>query len=217
MPSNGTDNPQQARRPKRSDGLRTIEKVLKAAEAEMNEHGFVKFNLDRVIEKAEVSRSSVYHHFGGRDGLIAAVETVTVVKSLGAGLAEMEALLDSYSSGEEAFRLIELGIRISGSPEQRATRRRRISSLSAAQSSPAIRQMLADTQRSGTAHFARIIEKLRDRGLCSPVGPVDGLAHLIQSTLVGRVLVDVIEDPELERAWEESAVLMLRQMLRPSP
>ena len=86
------------KRRKRSDGLRTIERVLKAAEDEMAEVGFVKFNLDRVMEKSGVARSSVYHHFGGRDGVIAALETTSTMRSLERGTAEFEAFLDTLNS-----------------------------------------------------------------------------------------------------------------------
>ena len=97
-------------RRKRSDGLRTIERVLKAAEDEMAEFGFVKFNLDRVMEKSGVARSSVYHHFGGRDGVIAALETSSTMRSLERETAEFETFLDTLTSGEQAFELIELGV-----------------------------------------------------------------------------------------------------------
>lgn len=210
-------NPSTNSRRKRSDGLKTIAKVLAAAEAEMNESGYVKFNLDRVIEKSGVARSSVYHHFGGREGLIAALETSNIVHDLGSGLAEMEGLLDQFTSGEEAFQLVALGVRLSGTSKQREIRQRRISSLAAAHSSSAIREMLANTQRNGTQEFTRIIEKLRDKGLCSPVEPVSGLAHLIQSMLVGRILVDIADDPELDAQWEDVTVEALRLLLRPSP
>ena len=204
-------------RRKRADGLRTIATVLAAAETEVNEVGYVNFNLDRVIEKSGVARSSVYHHFGGRDGLIAALETSNIVRSLGAGLTEMESLLDQFTSGEEAFKLIELGVRLSGQSEQREIRQRRISSLAAAHGSSAIRAMLAKTQTNGTREFTRIIEKLRDRGMCSPVEPVNGVAHMIQSMLVGRILIDIADDPQLDKEWEDVAVHTLRLLLRPSP
>ena len=59
---------------KRTDGLETIERVIKFAQKEIDKHGSTEFNLDRVIEQSGVSRSSIYHHFGNRAGLIAAVD-----------------------------------------------------------------------------------------------------------------------------------------------
>ena len=204
-----------AGRRKRADGLKTIEKVLKAAETEMAEAGFVKFNLDRVIEKSGVARSSVYHHFGGRDGLIAALETSSAMRSLERGMAEFESIIDGLRSGSEAFALIELGIRAFGSSENRQRRQRRISSLAAAHNAPAIREVLAKDQRWGSENLARVLAKVRERGLADPVGPDLGLAYVIQSMLVGRILADISDDPELDAEWENAAIETLRQVLRP--
>jgi len=203
-------------RRKRSDGLRTIERVLKAAEEEMAEFGFVKFNLDRVMEKSGVARSSVYHHFGGRDGVIAALETRSTMRSLERGTAEFEAFLDTLSSGEKAFELIELGIRSFRSSDNKRRRQRRISSLAASHNSAAIREVLANEQRSGSEVVARIIEKARDNGLCNPIEPIMGVAYVIQSMLVGRILVDISEDSDLDTQWEDAAIATLRQILRPT-
>ena len=205
-----------AARRKRADGLKTIEKILKAAEAEMAEYGFVKFNLDRVIEKSGVARSSVYHHFGGRDSLIAALETSSAMRSLERGMAEFESAIDKLASGEQAFALIELGIRAFGSSENRQRRQRRISSLSAAHNAPAIREVLAKDQLWGSENLARVLAKVRERGLADPIGPDLGLAYVIQSMLVGRILVDISDDPDLDRQWEDAAIASLRQILRPS-
>ena len=203
-------------RRKRADGLRTIEKILHAADAEMSEHGLANFNLDRMIEQSGVARSSVYHHFGGRDAVIAAVETSRTMRSLERGMSEFEKALDNMSSGEEAFQLIELGMRVFGSPENRQLRGRRISSLAAAHSASAIREVLAKDQEWGSEHLAQLLEKVRERGLADPVEPLLGLAYVIQSMLVGRILVDISDDPELDKQWEDAALMTLRMAIRPS-
>ena len=200
---------------KRVDGLKTIARILKAAEEEMAEHGFVKFSVDGVIERSGVARSSVYHHFGGRDGLISAVETASTMKSLERGTAEFEKVLDGISSGEEAFALIEYGIRIFRSSENRQRRQRRISTLAAAQSAPAIREVLMQEQQQGSENLARLLAKVKDRGLADPVEPFLGLAYVIQSLLVGRVLVDISDNEDLDKEWEDAAISTLRLVLQP--
>ena len=210
------ENAEPTVRRKRADGLKTIARILKAAEAEMAEHGFVKFSVDRVIEKSGVARSSVYHHFGGRDGLISAVETASTMKSLERGTAEFEKVLDNLSSGEEAFALIELGVRMFRSSENRQRRQRRISTLAAAQSAPAIREVLAREQQLGSENLARVLARVKERGLADPVEPYLGLAYVIQSMLVGRILVDISDNEELDQEWEDAAIATLRLLLRPS-
>jgi AcrR family transcriptional regulator len=52
-------------RPTRSNGRETMSRILEHARRELDEFGPVKFNIMRVIEESGVSKSSVYHHFGG--------------------------------------------------------------------------------------------------------------------------------------------------------
>ncbi|MFN5601767.1 MAG: TetR/AcrR family transcriptional regulator, partial [Acidimicrobiaceae bacterium] len=94
---------EQSTRRTRADGRETAQRILEFAEKELVTSGLVNFNLERVIEQSGVARSSVYHHFGGRDGVIAAVETEYLRASLDAGMNEMIALLSTVTSGEEAF------------------------------------------------------------------------------------------------------------------
>lgn len=200
----------------RADGRETAERILKFADTELAENGLVNFNLDRVIEKSGVSRSSVYHHFGGREGVIAAAETRALISELYEGFKEMDLVLASVATGEEAFALIELGLSMSGSTEQKSTRERRISTLAMSRTIPAVRDTLSQRQADGTMEFAHLIRMLKERGLFDPVEPVEGIAHLIQSMLLGRILVDILEDPAEEDAWLRTSTATLRLLLRPS-
>ena len=54
-------------------GMRSRELVLDAAERVMAEHGFEAATLARVVTEAGIPMSSVYHHFGSKDGILLAV------------------------------------------------------------------------------------------------------------------------------------------------
>lgn len=202
---------------KRADGRETVERVLKAAELEMETNGFMKFNMDRVVAATGVSRSSIHHHFGDRDGLIAAVETEYLLKRFDAGMAELSTALDNARSGHEAFALVELGIGLASSDRQRAMRWRRISTLAAARVGGAVREALEETQTRGTRSLAAMLDKLKERGMCDPVVPTLGIAGLLQSMLLGRILVDIVDDTEMNSAWDTAVVESLRLMLNPLP
>ena len=201
----------------RADGRETAKRILHYAQLELESAGLVNFNLDRVIEASGVSRSSVYHHFGGREGVISAVETEYVRNSIESGMTEMAEILRNASSGEEAFKIVELGVLASGIDIQKKIRRKRISTLAMAPNHPSTLKMLQKYQEIGTLRFADMIRDLRDRGLCDPVEPIEGTAHLIQSILLGRILVDILEDPSTEAQWTASASATLRLMMRPKP
>lgn len=210
-----SESKEKPQRRTRADGRETAQKILHFAQRELESAGLVNFNLDRVIEASGVSRSSVYHHFGGREGVIAAVELQYLRATIDSGFAEMASLLHDVATGEEAFSLVEIGVLISGSDDQKAMRRQRISNLAMAPNSPETMEMLKQYQDVGTARFATLIRELRDRGFCDPIEPIDGIAHLIQSILLGRILVDILEDPVAEAQWTQSAAATLRLMLRP--
>lgn len=213
----GTTESGSSTRRTRSDGRETAAKILKFAEDELNEFGHVNFNLDRVIEKSGVSRSSVYHHFGGREGVIAGVEANRLIAWLDNGLTEMQELLANINSGEEAFALVELGIVVvSGSQDQQNIRRQRISTLAMSYNSPATQEHLKEVQAEGTQRFAEIIRELKNRGLCHPIEPIEGTAHFIQSILLGRVLVDILDDPVANEQWQQSTISVLRHLINPN-
>jgi AcrR family transcriptional regulator len=201
----------------RADGRETAKRILDFAEKELASVGLANFNLDRVIGASGVSRSSVYHHFGGREGVISAVEAEYVRATIESGMTQMAEMLRNVSTGEEAFALVELGILTSGVETQKLIRRKRVSTLAMAANNPATMEMLRKYQVVGTARFVDMIRELRDRGLIAPVEPIEGTAYVIQSILLGRILVDLLDDTTTETQWAQSASATLRLLLCPQP
>ena len=200
---------------KRSDGLRTISRIVEFAAKELDEVGAVQFNLDRVIEKSGVSRGSVYHHFGDRDGLIVAVEVSEIVQILTSGNERMRRLFSEASSGEDIIKGFEAAIRAGTGSTGRKYRRRRIASLATAQHSPAIAEALADLQLKETDYWVATLSIGTQRGLIQPFEPLLGTADVVQSLLVGRILVDLLEDDSRDNLWVTSAIEVFRALMRP--
>jgi AcrR family transcriptional regulator len=200
---------------KRSDGLRTISKIVEFAAKELDEVGAVQFNLDRVIEKSGVSRGSIYHHFGDRDGLIVAVEVSEIVQILTSGNERIRRLFTEAASGEEIIQGIESALRAGNQGRGPKYRRRRIASLATAQHSPAIAQALAEVQVSETSYFEETLRMGADKGFIQPREPLVGTADVIQSLLVGRILVDILNDDERDETWVLAATEVFRALLRP--
>lgn len=44
-------------------------RILEAAEQEFAEHGFEGARIDKIVQRADVSKNLVYHYFGGKDAL----------------------------------------------------------------------------------------------------------------------------------------------------
>jgi AcrR family transcriptional regulator len=200
---------------KRSNGIETAKKILKVAIKELEDSGPSRFNLDRVIENAEVSRSSLYHHYGSRDGLIIAVELHRLETTLIAGDHEIRQMLTSLSSPQEAWQIIELGIHSSATQQQRIVRAQRFASFAASEHAPALKESLQNLQVRAAEEFSETLRLARDRGFIDPVEPIEGTAHFIQSFLLGRMLVDIINEETTDQQWHEAAMTSLQALLRP--
>jgi|LakMenEpi03Aug12_release.lakeMendotaPanAssembly.Ray.scaffolds.fasta_scaffold389651_1 AcrR family transcriptional regulator len=200
---------------KRSDGLETIERVLKVATAELERHGSTDFNLDRVIEKSEVSRSSIYHHFGNRAGLIAALETKNAISSQ---LVEMQLMRDfilQAKDTQEVLGAIEFALLADGVSSSQLRRLRRADRIVASAKSKVMQKSLVEAQIEGTRHLTETLEAARNRGLINPALPLDGISYWIQSLLLGRLVVDMGANQVQEKEWVQTVMATLSHVLKP--
>lgn len=197
----------------RSDGRETIATVKKFAAAELEKYGAVNFNLDRVLAESGVSSSSVYHHFGSRENLIAVVALDQSLQHVIAELAIIEELANQARDQKSMFEVLMLGLSVGGTPKARTRRLRRISGLAATDSNKAIQRAMKDAQIDGTAHFIRVLESAEQRKLISPRAPIVGIAYLLQSLLVGRIVVDVTGSSGTDDAWLNTSLTALRYLL----
>ena len=198
---------------KRSDGLATIEVVLEHARVEMAASGPAKFNLDRVLETSGIARSSVYHHFGSRAGLIATLELERWIDEQAKSLKNMRDFLLAATNIDEVLAAIEFSLRVDGNDKGRRRRLRRVSSLVRAESVPALAESLRTQQVRGTTFLADTLREMRDRGTISPRVDLLGLAYFIQSVLVGRVVVDSVVDESVDDVWVDTVMTTLRHLV----
>jgi AcrR family transcriptional regulator len=204
-----------ASRRTRRDGRATVSLVMRVAAEELDASGPVAFNLDRVIDVAGVSRSSVYHHFGSRAGLITAVEGSRMLDAYQEANVATREVVRSVKSGEQFFEFVESVFAAGGGADAQARRNRRVASLAAAEQMPGLHELMRDAQRSGMDYYEETLQMAKDRGLIDPQVPLRGIANFIQSVLVGRVLVDLLEDAEADADWVTTTMVALRCLLRP--
>ncbi|MEY3806962.1 MAG: hypothetical protein RIR69_1774 [Actinomycetota bacterium] len=200
---------------RRINGIETSRRVLDIATQELETHGPANFNLDRVLATSGVSRGSVYHHFGNRDGLIMAVELHRLQRNLQANDLALREVLAQVSTPEEAYAILEAGLAVAASEQQRATRLDRFASFAASKHAPAIRLGLRELQQKAEREFSITLRMAKDKGFIDPVEPIEGTANFIQGFLLGRMVVDVLDSPESDQQWHVIAATVLKSLLRP--
>lgn len=203
-------------RPTRSDGRETMERLIVFAEKELLEMGPVKFQLSRVLEEAGISKSSAYHHFGGRDGIIAAAEMHSVFKKIEENNKVIRLFVEAAPANQSATEFLRLLVTTSGNDEGRSARRKRAATVVAAQDNAPLAQLVGETQLEGARFLAETLQTVQDRGWISPTIPLLGIAHWILTSVFGRVLVDYIDDPASDEVWEQAFWASLCALLRPN-
>lgn len=199
----------------RRNGRETKLQILKFAQAELEEHGPVKFNILRVIEESGISRSSIYHHFGDRDGVIAAVEVERFIAELRFSNELLRLALSSVTSGKKAFELLEQALLAASSPLGRQQRAHRIAVIAVAQTNPSLQQLLVQQSLVGDEYLSETLEIAQARGLIQMKQPSLSIARFIASIFVGRVTVDGFESSEIDESWVSTAVSVLEHLLNP--
>jgi AcrR family transcriptional regulator len=200
---------------KRSDGRETMSRVMKFAMAEFNKVGPDDFNLDRVLEKSGVSRSSVYHHFGGRHGVIAAVEAKLVEKDIDVNNIGLREFVNVANNAQEILAVIKLEIAQGSKQEDKVTRQRRVSTFVAAQRSELLYEVLQSKQRQATEYLCETLQIATSRGLIKPRVPEMGIAQIMLSLLFGRILVDLVCDETSDQLWTQATLESLEYLLNP--
>jgi len=200
---------------KRSDGRETMSRVMKFAMAEFNKVGPDDFNLDRVLEKSGVSRSSVYHHFGGRHGVIAALEAKLVEKDVDLNNIGLREFVNVANNAQEILAVIKLEITQGSKQEDKVTRQRRVSTFVAAQRSELLYEVLQSKQRQATEYLCETLQIATSRGLIKPRVPEMGIAQIMLSLLFGRILVDLVGDETSDQLWTQATLESLEYLLNP--
>ena len=197
----------------RANGEATVARLLAHGRTELQQSGAIGFNVERVLRKAKVSPSSLYHHFGSRDGFIAALEFEGSYSNVMREIEMLRSYIISTDDPEAFFKASELVLSLAGKPAGRERRRHRIETLVAATRNPALRKILADAQRDGTAQYIEVLRLALEKRKEVPHYPVEGIAYVVQSMLVGRIIVDLLDDDELGKAWEQTALAAMRAVL----
>ena len=163
-----------------------------------------------VAAAAQVSTGALYHHFVGREDLMAAVHLERYRGSLPEDLAFIDRLVDVAADGA-ALRagLMEL-TRVVNRPERSAVRRNRAATIGRSMHQPDVAAALADEQRQASTTMAAALGRAQARGLIDPSADLVALSLMFQAIALGLVLADI--DPEgapTPAAWESLVGRML--------
>lgn len=192
--------------PKRRDGIETMARLMVQARIELANKGVDNFDLDAVLERAEAARSSLYHHFGSKFDLIYTAQLEELAEGLNNDNLFFRFLAETSTSEEEFFNKLADLMRATSTKEFVEFRRRRIQVLASATQNDKLGEAVRVAQVQGNLYFAETLEILRTRGWINPKHDLHTVAYMIQGLLIGHIMLDFSQLPELEEGWVDLAM-----------
>ncbi len=154
--------------------------LLETAVALLDERGAAGFTVDEVLAQSGTSSSSLYHHFGNRDGLLVAAQDESYRRL---ARAEDRRHLDAgyaATTSEEFLDYIAAQIRrMVTDPVNGPVRRRRLETATRALGSPELAAQTREVQEKMFGVVAAVYDDAKARGLINP--DLDSRAYVMWS------------------------------------
>jgi hypothetical protein len=195
--------------PKRIDGIETMARLMKQARVELAKNGVDNFDVEAVLERAEAARSSLYHHFGSKFDLIYTAQLEELAEGLNNDNVLFRLMVETTTTEDEFFSKLAELMRATSTKEFAEFRRRRIQVLASATQNEKLAEAVRVAQVEGNLYFTETLEMLRTRGWINPQHDLHAVTYMIQGLLIGHLLLDFSQLPDLEDGWGELAILSI--------
>jgi len=184
----------------------TYRRILDQAVLVLDEDGFDRFNVQRVLDGAAVSRATLYRHFPDVDGLIEAalIHTYRQVVDLNLGIAsdlvetsqDLASFRDAVWTFLRNFSTIPADVRV-----------RRTHTIALAASRPTLARAIAAAQEDLTDGWDTAFRLAQQRGLLRADLDTRAAAVMLQAMALGRIVDDAsatrIDNDRWARAFFE--------------
>jgi AcrR family transcriptional regulator len=191
-------------------GRATMARLIEFASAELDRVGLANFDIDSVLRKSKVSKGSLYHHFGSKNGLLIAVETAQWVQYLESQNQFLRKLVENCKSAAELFELMTRVIEISGQKDNREFRKKRLRAMVFAQHNKELASLIKTKQIEASDFLAETFQIAQSRGWIKPNLNLLATAYWFQGVFVGHVMLDITDIDSLDDEWNKVAVESLR-------
>lgn len=185
----------------RINGQATIKRLLKYSTAEIKRNGVANYDLDDVLRRSKTSKGSLYHHFGSKNGLIAATQSHTLSADIGRENERLRAFIEAAKSKDEMLSILDFAIQHGINSDSAEARKRRIQALAFAQHDKLLALQLKNDQIEASEYLAGTLQIAQDRGYFAPSVSCRGFAFWIQGAVFGHLLVEIAEDTTLAEEW----------------
>lgn len=192
-------------RSRRADGEHpTYTAILEQAVVVLTEDGFDRFNVQRVLDRAQVSRATLYNHFGDVDTLIEAALVATFTRETDLYRARLANIVDD-APDRAAFRTALMALMNDFSRLPATVRLRRAHTIVLSASRPQLATAVAGLQDQINETWSRTIRNGQARGFIrTDIDPHEAAVMVLSLTL-GRIVDDVAGSGIGDERWAAAA------------
>ena len=194
-------------------GRATIEKLLEVTISELDRVGLAEIDIDSLLRKSKISKGSLYHHFGSKNGLLAAAEAQQFMKYLKREGETFRKLIEDCATKQKFVDLVAGVMKITRLESNLDFRKKRVRAIAMSFNDENLAQVLKNAQIEVTEYLAGSFQIAKDRGWVKPDTDLMALSYWIQGVFIGHIMLDITEQTEHEDAWSQIAFQALQPFL----
>jgi AcrR family transcriptional regulator len=181
----------------------TVSTVIEATIRAIEAGGEASVRIDEILNETGISKGSLYHHFGGREGLIAAARVTQFSRFVDEDARQVREALTRTKTLQEFIMVTSTLVQIGSSVERERARLNRLSVISSSYGRPELREALAVQQHTHTETIAEAIRYGQTMGWIRSDVNARALSVFVQGYNLARVLLDLDTEPVSTADWEQ--------------
>ncbi len=189
--------------------------LIECAADLLEKYRFDEITVEMVLDRSNISKGSLYHHFEDISHLLEAAMMVRFARYVDTNIAALQSLLASAKTSDEMYAgLSQLSAVTQGEGMKRA-RQERALTIGRAITSPRMSVLLRHEQQRLTDVLVEVIQGAQKRGLATADIDPHSLAVLMQAWTLGKIVDDLSEEPVNNDAYLSLVNRVIREVFVP--
>ena len=194
----------------------TAQAMVELAIQALNEGGEAAVKVDAIVRQCQVSVTSLYHHFGSREGLIEAALIERYSRIVVTNVDDFVVGVKKSRNCDEMKSLIERFVPFLQGRDNRAVRFARAAAVGAAINRPALRESMGKVQDEQAHVLADALEDGQRRGVVRSGVDALALAYWLSGIIFGKILLEIASPTDdQETSYSELTVQAVESVLLP--
>ncbi len=167
-----------------------LDKVIEITIQLVFKHGESGFRIEELIELTGISKSSLYLHFGDRDGLVGAAMSAAYVEDITVNVMGAIAIFSGVSTRKQMLDAIPILVNAALNTRDIA-RWQRVMVMAAAKPRPEMLKQISEVQTKIDTALEELIQEKQKLGVIRKDLDAREIGVLIQTAIIGRIFRDI--------------------------